>query len=180
MCLCLFNLGRCQDAFRSWVGAHYLCAVCAYLFTIHMLFLDTYNTCVTWTHAPPLQLPTGAVVCISLWSGWEMSMVILNFSAGRCCNSVSSSEPIGQDAPKCTFQWCRGPSGEHISKCQMSTSEDLSARYQMLLLLLELLWTEKETHHIALNKAEGSNFAWNVNSKYVKKKSTDFCLSNVN
>lgn len=140
--------------------------------------LDAYSTCVTWTHTP-LKLPPGAALSMSLWRGWEMDVVVQNFSAGKCCNSVSSSERLRRDAPKRTFQWCCGPSGEHISKCEMYTSEDLSAEYQMLL-LLELLWTEKETHYIVLNKAEGSNFAWNVNRKYVKNKSTGFCLSNVN
>lgn len=130
------------------------------------------------THTP-LKLPLGAALSMSLWRRWEMDMVVQNFSAGRCCNSVSSTETLRQDGPRRTFQWCCGTSGEHISKYEMYTSEDLSAEYQMLL-LLELLWTEKETHYIVLNKAEGSNFAWNVNRKYVKNKSTGFCLSNVN
>lgn len=91
-----------------------------------------------------------------LWKGWEMDVVVLNFSANRYCIFVSSSEILGWDAPKHMFQWCRGPSGKHIFKCEMSTSGDLSAEYQMLM-LLELLWTEKETHYIVLNKAEGSH-----------------------
>lgn len=68
--------------------------------------------------------------------------------------------------------------GKHISKREMSTSEELSAEYQILL-LLELLWTEKETHYILFNKAEESNFALNVSGKYVKNKSKMFCLPNV-
>lgn len=78
--------------------------------------LDVYSTCGTWTHMP-LQLPPGAALHVPLQSGWEMHVVILNVGAGRCCNSVNSSETLGRDAPKCTLRWCRGSSGEHISKC---------------------------------------------------------------
>lgn len=55
--------------------------------------LGAYSTCVMWTHMP-LQLPPGAALSMRCRSRWEMDMVILNFSAGRCCNSVSFSETV--------------------------------------------------------------------------------------
>lgn len=53
----------------------------------------------------PLHFPPYAALFMCLWSGWEMDMVILNFSEVRCCNSVRSFETLGQDDHISVMLW---------------------------------------------------------------------------
>lgn len=66
-----------------------------------------------------------------------MGAVILDFSAGTACNSVGSSDTLGQDAPTCTSMVPWSFWGTHESGRDL-LQRNLSADHQVLL-LLELL-----------------------------------------